>query len=192
MTRTILALALLIFPISAFADSHKLGDSGIIVHDGPYIEPLPPETQDMTPAEFERWAIRENARASLEAKKQAALARMQRKDRTGIQLAHYTESSGSSRTQYGGGYGAGGVGGAGGYLGYGNQVSSGFGGIGRGFANFTGNNMQNTHQDTGRSYDMTWPDLDDNGGGPLLIINPYCPPSRYRNLSGRDTALQSQ
>lgn len=88
-------------------------------------------------------------------------------------------SSGSSNTRVGGGYGAGGFGGAGGYLGYGNTVGGGgYGGGGGGYYSMgnasIGNNTSSGYSTNSYSFEQKYPDMNDNGGGPVTYINPYC------------------
>lgn len=175
---------LVILTIVLIPASITLAGSPIIVSDVPIFPTKTPATFK-TVEEYERWAEATNHLAEAECRARAASTRQARLDRgePTVRTAHLVETSGSSRSQRGGGYGAGGYGGAGGYLGYGNSVAGGmygrYGGIGS-----AGNVVQSGFTQATREYDITYPDLNDGGGGPLFIINPYCIPDYLKLLRG--------
>src|SRR4051812_36818277 len=166
----VLTLAIVLIPASIV-----LAGKPIIVSDVPFA-PVKIPSRIKTAQEYQEWAEEENARAEAECHQRAAQFRQARLDRgdAPIRTAHLVETSGSNRSQYGGGYGAGGFGGAGGYLGYGSSVGGGvYGRFGGGGVGTAGNVVQSGYSQVTRERDVLYPDLNDGGGGPLLIINPY-------------------
>ena len=146
----------------------------IIVHANLPVGTVPAECREMTPKQFQAWAKAQNVKAlaTAEAKHQAYL-----EQRGPLKTANVIENSSSNTTQLGGLNGRSGVGGTGGLLsgfgvtGY--SPSTGSNGYGR--PNFfTGNTIKTSHTDSSRAYTMTYPDLNDAGGGPVEIINPFC------------------
>lgn len=138
----------------------------------------------MTDAEFAEFAKWINESARMAAQERYARYLVARGD---LKYEDLYSSTKSTATQFGGGHGMGGLGGAGGYLGYGTGgIGSGYGvtlnpggNYGQGFqgnngASFEGNRMSELEHFTSRKYRHTFPDLNDNGGGPVTIINPYC------------------
>jgi len=163
--------------------------NGIIVSDAftgslaPYVlEGCSPE---MTDEQFASYANRLNKGELYLAKERYAKYLVDRGD---LKYEDVYSSTRNTDTQFGGGHGMGGMGGAGGYLGYGvNGFGSGYGvtlnpggnGYGQGFqgnngASFEGNRMSELEKFTSRKFRHIYPDLNDNGGGPVTIINPYC------------------
>jgi hypothetical protein len=166
----------------------KFGNRIIVTDDIP-AEKLPEHVKHMTAEEFKTWAEQRNRVAYYKAKQQHDDYLVQRGPLTTMNLA---SSSASHNTRFGGGVGAGGYGGAGGYLGYQasngigggvnypygyyggvNGSSGGSGGFGSGFT-FQGNNINTTDTASSQSWVKTFPDLNDGGGGPVILINPYC------------------
>ena len=161
----------------------------IIVTDNIPAEKLPAFIKEMTAKEFKSWAEKHN-------EQQYARAAQRHEDyvlnRGPLLTMNLASSSASHTTRFGGGYGAGGVGGAGGYLGYGNNSGTNFGGVsyggyggfggygGGGYggfgngASFNGNTIRTTDTSDSQSWVKTFPDLNDGGGGPVMLINPYC------------------
>jgi hypothetical protein len=129
----------------------------------------------MTREQFRAYCVQFNARQIADAKlrHQAYLT-----ERGPMPVTKTTVSSGGSNTRRGGGYGMGGFGGAGGYLGYGNGTGYGGGGFGLGGFGLggggVGNNMSSSYTNTTSSTETTLPDLNDTGGGPVTLVNPYC------------------
>lgn len=153
----------------------------IVVTDNIPPELLPSFVKNFTADEFKAWATAQNAAAYTAASQRHTdyLA-----NRGPLNTADFAESSASHTTRFGGGVGAGGFGGAGGYLGYSNNsVSYPFGygpgygnganGLGTGFS-FNGNTIRTNDSSFSKSYTTTYPDLNDGGGGPVFIINPFC------------------
>jgi len=165
----ILATALLLLLPSVLAAKEWKLSNGVTVSDA---IPAPEVTFKKSPAkmtdqEFGEMAVKRNKANELNAAKRhkAYLAErgpLATKDRSG--------SSSSATQQFGGGYGAGGMGGYGGYLGYGNHVFPNYGGQSGG----QGNRISTESSSSSYSYTQTYPDLNDNGGGPVTYINPYC------------------
>jgi hypothetical protein len=122
--------------------------------------------EDPTPA-MQAAIKQRNADALAEARVRAAEYRA---NRGPLRSMAVTESTGRSTTRYGGGYGINGAGGYGGYLGYGNRVRM---SPSMGLLTFPGNTMTTTSDGTTKSYEMTYPDLNDNGGGPVEVLNPF-------------------
>ena len=124
----------------------------------------------MTPEQFRLFCNYHNAKQIADAKvrHQEYLS-----ERGPMPVTQTTRSSGSTNTRRGGGYGMGGFGGAGGYLGYGGGGGSGLGlgGFGGGGV---GNNMSSSYSNTTSTTETTFPDMNDTGGGPVTVINPYC------------------
>lgn len=171
MRPTLLLLALVLALQSTLLAGETNLPNGITVSDQ-YSADLTPlvfdaEPGDMTRAQFAEWANKRN-------EKQLSDAQVRHekylKERGPLQIKAITGGSGSSRTQYGGGYGAGGFGGYGGYLGYGNHTGMNYGGQ----AGQQGNTISSTRSESSYSYTNTYPDLNDAGGGPVTFINPYC------------------
>lgn len=162
--------------------------NGVIVSEAfigsraPYV--LEGCSAEMTDEQFASYARRLNAGELYLAKERYASYLVARGDLRSEELYSSTKNT---NTQFGGGHGLNGLGGAGGYLGYGaHGISSGYGvtlnqggGYGQGLngnngASFEGNRMSELETFTSRKYRHTYPDMNDNGGGPVTIINPYC------------------
>ena len=150
--------------------------NGVIVSE-PYDCDLSPVEFDqdpaqMTPERFRLFCNQHNAKQIADAKvrHQEYLS-----ERGPMPVTQTTRSSGSTNTRRGGGYGMGGFGGAGGYLGYGGGGGGGFGlGLGGFGAGGVGNNMSSSYSNTTSTTETTFPDMNDTGGGPVTVINPYC------------------
>lgn len=193
MIRWFLASVLIVTAATLASAAETRLPSGIVVSDNIPSGDLPENVATMTAKEFRLWAVVYNAQ-------QADKARNRHGDylmgRTPPVTASITEGSSNSIMKIGGGYGAGGVGGAGGYLGYGQQFGNGggYGGNG-GMSMSQGNTISQTNTDKSRSYSITYPDHNDNGGGALIFINPYA----YKNIVkqvkaqiARDAAYDAQ
>lgn len=163
-------LVLLAVTISSPAQAtDTLLPNGVTVSDTPATPKIkfdkPPS--EMTDAEFEAWCEKYNA-------KQLADAKVRHeeylRERGPLKTVDRTSSSGGSTIQYGGGYGMGGFGGYGGYLGYGNNTGVNYGGQ----SGQQGNRIGIQYSDSSASWTQTYPDMNDAGGGPVTIINPYC------------------
>lgn len=143
--------------------------NGITVSDTPAAPKVkfdkPPS--EMTDAEFEAWCEKYNTQQVADAK---VRHEEYLRERGPMPTMNRSGSSGNSTIQYGGGYGMGGFGGYGGYLGYGNHTGFNYGGQ----AGQQGNRISTERSDSSYSYTQTYPDLNDCGGGPITIINPYC------------------
>jgi hypothetical protein len=143
----------------------------IIVHANFPIGTVPAECRDMTAKQFREWAISQNMKAlkNAEAKHQAYL-----EARGPLGPVVVNEHSGGNYVQLGGLNGGAGVGGTGGLLtGYGGTGYQSSNGFGR--SNFyTGNTIRSSYTDNTRSYQVTPRDWNDDGGGPVEIINPFC------------------
>lgn len=152
-------------------------------------ELLPAFIKDMTADQFKDWAKAKNDKAYADAAQRHEDYVLNRGPLTTMNLA---SSSASHNTRFGGGLGVGGYGGAGGYSGYNssngmgggvnypygyyggvNGSSGGSNGFGSGFT-FQGNNINTTDTASSQSWVKTFPDLNDGGGGPVMLINPYC------------------
>lgn len=156
----------------------------------------------MTREQFHVYCVQFNAEqiASAKVRHQEYLT-----ERGPMPVTQITTSSGSTNTRRGGGYGMGGFGGAGGYLGYNDGTGYGgaggglglggfggglgLGGFGAGGAGGFGNNMSSSYSNTSTSTESVLPDMNDTGGGPATIINPYCydywkQPSHFRLVTG--------
>jgi hypothetical protein len=162
----------------------KLPGNKIIVTDNIPPEKLPELVKQMTPEQFKSFAEQRNAAAYRDAQRRH-LDYLD--DRGPLLTADFTESSASHTTRFGGGVGVGGFGGAGGYSGYMGGVNYPYGyypggasnsnggasGIGSGFT-FQGNTIRTMDTANSKSWTQTYPDLNDGGGGPIMIINPFC------------------
>jgi hypothetical protein len=185
MIRTLMVM-LVLLASTAFATEPS---KQIVVTNNIPPEKLPELVKHMTPAQFKAFAEKYNADQYANAKQRHEDYLADRGPLTTMNLA----SSGASHiTRFGGGVGAGGYGGAGGYLGY--QASNGIGGgvnypygyyggvngsnggsggFGSGFT-FQGNNISTTDTASSQSWVKKFPDLNDGGGGAVMLINPYC------------------
>jgi len=171
------AIILAIFVVAAsvsHAETIRLPSGQVFVTDDIPLDKLPAFVKHMTAKQFASFANQRNAAAydAARARHEAYLA-----ERGAPVTANVSQASGSSTTRYGGGAGQGGFGGAGGYLGYGQNTGSGVSGgglFGLGGQSFTGNNVSRTFSNSSRSFNMTYPDMNDFGGGPVTIINPFC------------------
>ena len=126
-----------------------------------------------SPESYYLWAMQQNQQAL-----KAAYARHDAvKARVGDRTVRGTRSTESAkvRHRFGGGVGAGGFGGDGGYAGYNSMSNSGFGfHYGYGFGQ-PGNNSETTETGASSSYEKVWHD-DAWYGGPVEVLNPFCPP----------------
>ena len=169
MKRFLATALLLLCAVSvAHAEKYTLSN-GVTVSDE---LPSPPVTfdkspADMTDAEFAEWANKRN-------KSQEANAAKRHKryleERGPLKTQDFAGSSSSNTVQMGGGYGMGGHGGYGGYLGYGNHVLGNYGGQAGG----QGNRISTESSSSSYSRTDTYPDMNDNGGGPVNYVNPFC------------------
>jgi len=126
----------------------------------------------MTPEQWYLAANAYNARQLAEAKQRHNQYIQQRGP---LQTAIISQSGSTSTTRVGGGYGMGGFGGSGGYLGYGTNVDGVAGGnaFGTGDGASQGNTLRRESSQHSKSYRHTYPDLNDNGGGPVMFLNPF-------------------
>ena len=89
---------------------------------------------------------------------------------------------GSGFGGFGSGYGGLGSGYGGFGSGYGG-FGSGYGGFGSGYGRF-GGGLNSSFQI--RSYQITFPDLNDKGGGSVSLVNPFCPPTWAKQAGPRE------
>jgi hypothetical protein len=175
--RKLLPIILLLLSGHLIQAAEQRLSNGVIVSDE---VPAPKITLDadpnkMTASEFAEYAKKYNANQFAAAKKRHA---KYLKDRGSLQTQDRWESSSSSTTRVGGGYGLGGFGGAGGYLGNDTNID----GLSGGNSYFNGsdagaskgNTIRTESSSSGSSYTHTFPDLNDTGGGPVTVINPFC------------------
>ncbi len=136
-----------------------------------------------TDAEFRAWALAYNKQQVADAKVRHEEYLRERGDMTTMDVAGSSAKSNTRQV----GVGTGGFGGNGGYLGYGNTTggsAGGFGGSYYSMGNSTsgsaggsfgrGQNVTTSFDSSSYKYTQMYPDLNDNGGGPITIINPYC------------------
>lgn len=180
--KTLVLILTILMAGSASAAEVTLQNGVRAASDIPAVK-LPINVKNMTPLEFSRWCEAYNAG-------QVAYATANHEQyltaRGPLKTAHIVEHIQSNKNRVGGGVGYGGLGGAGGYAGYDNQVNQyagagAYGGAGYGQGSYGGNylsgqgNASQSKQTMGnREYDTEFPDLDDDGGGPITIINPFC------------------
>jgi hypothetical protein len=185
--KTTIAIFASVILVSGVAESQTF-TNGVSVSE-PFDGDLSPVEFDQQPAQMSReqfyaYCVQFNAKqiASAKVRHQEYLT-----ERGPMPVTQISSSSGSSNTRRGGGYGMGGFGGAGGYLGYNNGGGfggggfggfggGGFGGGGFGGGGFggLGNNTSSSYSNTSTYTESVLPDMNDAGGGPATIINPYC------------------
>lgn len=179
-------LILLAWVTSADAKMYRVGN--FIVDDQFYpMEALPPEVKTMTPEQFKAFALAYNAKQKADAHQRHEEA-LGRGEYQGVQGFRTQQSSTSVTTHSSG---------AGGFLNHGDYGSSGSGGNystsltrdlgggnsltgyytpsgGGGSYSAPPSNSYTSNTYNGTEYQMFWKDLNDNGGGPITILNPYC------------------
>ena len=207
-TTSIVTVAAFILMVQvASAKDHKTA-SGMTVSDPYYGDVRPIQVDEdlskMTVEEFRAFCARYNGQQVADAhERHEEYVR----ERDGLPAKTMTANSGSSNTRVGGGLGMGGYGGAGGYAGYGNIIGvGGYGGGGYGGAGIgggvasQGNNVSSSYSNESSTTTGIYPDLNDDGGGPVTIINPYCydywckQPGHYRvaqRLAGPQPTAQA-
>jgi hypothetical protein len=140
---------------SVSAESYRVGP--YTVSDDVVSYPLPAETHKMTAEEFYIWAVRQNALAEQECKQRAAAYRQGRTYHG--TLVETTRASGSMSQSFQPG-----------------RVPNGVvGGLG---SSFNSDRGIMSYNDVMSHSSKFFSDPNDNGGGPLTIINPFCPPKK--------------
>jgi hypothetical protein len=147
--------------------------SGLRVSDEIPPQEVPAAVAMMSAQEFADWARSHNEAQYAAARERHAAYLAERGP---LQTANVVEGWRTQQRRFGGGYGYGGFGGAGGYLGYnGGGAGGGFGsGFGLGGGLGIGNSSGSNSSFQTRSYQTTFPDMNDTGGGQVSLINPYC------------------